>query len=53
MYKNGSGKENAIQFRQNIVYDSKDRQRNGRIHFRASESREHSKNQEILRNHNK
>ena len=27
MCKNGSGKENAIQFKQKEVYDSKDRQR--------------------------
>ena len=53
MCKNGSGKENEIQ--QNKVYGSKDKQRKGRRYFRISESRVHSKNQEIqiLRNHNK
>ena len=44
--KNGSGKENQIQFKQNKIYGSKDRQRKGR-RYRTSESWEHSKNQEI------
>ena len=44
----GSGKENEMQFKQNKVYGSKDRQRKRR---RSSESQEHSKNQKtkILR----
>ena len=55
MCKNGSGKENEIQFKQNKVHGSKDRVRKGRRNFITSETRENSKNQEIeiLRNHNK
>ena len=47
----GSGKENEMQFKQNKVYGSKDRQRKRRRYFRTSESQEHSKNQKtkILR----
>ena len=41
MCKDGSGKENEIQLKQNKVYGSKDRQRKGRRYFRISESREH------------
>ena len=55
MCKNGSGKENEIQFKPNKVHDSNDRVRKGRRNFITRETREHSKNQkiEILRNHNK
>ena len=55
MCKNGSGKENEIQLKQNKVYGSKDGQSKGRRYFRIIESRKNSKNQEIqiLKNHNK
>ena len=47
MCKNGSGKENAIQFKQKEVYDSKDRQRKGGRSIRTSDSEEHTKNHQI------
>ena len=55
MCKNRSGKEIEIQLKQNKESGSNDRQRKKRKYFRASESRKHSKNQEIqiLRNQSK
>ena len=55
MCKNGSGKEIEIQLKQNKESGSNDRQRKKRKHFRASETRKHSKNLEIqiLKNHSK
>ena len=40
MCKNGSGRENEIQFKQNEVFISKDSQREGRGNIRTSQSRE-------------
>ena len=47
MCKNGSRKENEIQFKQNNIYGCKGRQKKETKLIRKSESREHSENQEI------
>ena len=41
MYKNGIGRENEIQLKQNKVYDSKGRQKTGRRYFSTSKNKEH------------